>query len=133
MPKLYGNLPAKNEIFYLAADETYFNSYEKTCIVSIKYNFDIPIHIHLYNPSQETKNWCDTKKVSYSYEIFDEDLTIVYSDRILAGWNSEIFMNKYKVPKKNCVALDSGLNSEWNLEIRDFEFYIYKILNRIEN
>ena len=71
MPKLYGKLPDKKEIFYLAADEIYFNRHAKTCITSIKCNFDISIHIHLYNPSQETKNWCDDKKISYSYEIFD--------------------------------------------------------------
>lgn len=74
LPQFYGKFPQNDTVFYTAADEHYFNAHAKLLISSIRKNFDQPIHIHLYNASDETKNYCETNKISYSYEIFDENL-----------------------------------------------------------
>lgn len=83
LPTSYGEIPKKEQIFYLAADEHYFNMYAKTCIASIRENFDLCIHIHLYNPSEESKKWCEGRKISYSYEFFDENLVSIAHGKFL--------------------------------------------------
>jgi hypothetical protein len=50
-------------------------------------------------------------------EIDGDDITITYSDTRLSGWNSE---NKYKtmtLKSQDCVRLDEGLNSSWEINL----------------
>jgi hypothetical protein len=72
IPQLYGNFPNDNIVFFVAADEKYFNLYGKSLISSIKHNFNHSIHFHLYNPSDSTKDFCKKNNIYYSYEYFDE-------------------------------------------------------------
>lgn len=74
IPEFQGKFPQNPIVFYMAADEVYFNLHAKTLIASIKENFNHPIHIHLYNPSDSTKIYCESHNISYSFEIFDEKL-----------------------------------------------------------
>jgi hypothetical protein len=71
MPPLQGNSISSDCCVFIAADENYFNLYAKSLVNSIKKHIQYPIHLHLYNPSNETKNWCDNKSVSFSFEEFD--------------------------------------------------------------
>jgi len=71
LPPLLGKFPQTDVCFYIAADENYFNQHAKPLIGSIKKYFSYPIHFHLYNPSDASKNWCTTHNISYSYEIVD--------------------------------------------------------------
>jgi len=71
MSPLLGNLPETDKVFYIAADENYFNDYGKPLISSIRKHFTEHIHFHLYNPSEDTLNFCATNSVSYSYEYFN--------------------------------------------------------------
>lgn len=72
LPDLHGNLPEENVIFYIAADENYFNLYGKMLINSIRVNFNYGIHLHLYNPSDDTKKYLKNRGITYSFEYFDE-------------------------------------------------------------
>jgi hypothetical protein len=74
MPQLYGNFPQNEVVFFCAADEHYFNIHAKPLINSIRQNFSYPIHFHLYNPSDNTKDFCHNHNISYSFEFFDEKL-----------------------------------------------------------
>jgi len=74
MPQLYGNFPQNEVVFFCAADEQYFNIHAKPLISSVRQNFSHPIHFHLYNPSDTTKDFCENHKISYSFEFFDEKL-----------------------------------------------------------
>lgn len=74
MPQLYGNFSQNEVVFFCAADENYFNVHARPLISSIRQNFSYPIHFHLYNPSDQTKNFCENYKISYSFEYFDENL-----------------------------------------------------------
>lgn len=74
MPHLYGNFPQNEVVFFCAADEHYFNIHARPLISSIRQNFSHPIHFHLYNPSDNTKNFCEKHQISYSFEYFDEKL-----------------------------------------------------------
>ena len=73
IPQLYGNFPDDDIVFFVAADEKYFNLYGKNLISSIKQNFDHSIHFHLYNPSDDTKSFCKNNQIYFSYEYFDEN------------------------------------------------------------
>lgn len=74
IPTINGDFPQSDTIFYVAADENYFNLHGKPLINSIKVNFQHPIHFHLYNPSDQTIKYCQDQKVSVSYENFNENL-----------------------------------------------------------
>lgn len=76
IPQMYGNFPDNDIVFFVAADENYFNLYGKSLISSIKRNFSHPIHFHLYNPSENTKIFCQNNQISFSYEFFDENLVV---------------------------------------------------------
>lgn len=73
IPNLYGNFPDDDTVFFIAADENYFNLYGKTLISSIKHHFTYPIHFHLYNPSEVTIKFCENNKISFSHEFFKEN------------------------------------------------------------
>ena len=74
MPPLHGNFSESDTVFFIAADENYFNVHARPLINSIRQNFKETIHFHLYNPSDHTKNFCDKLNISYSFEYFDENL-----------------------------------------------------------
>ena len=69
LPPLLGEFPQTDVCFYIAADENYFNQHAKPLIHSIRRYFSYPIHFHLYNPSEESKKWCEKNKISYSHEV----------------------------------------------------------------
>jgi hypothetical protein len=71
IPPFEGKFPDSDVCFYVAADENYFNQHAKPLIGSIRQYFSYPIHFHLYNPSDLSKNWCDVNNISYSYEEVD--------------------------------------------------------------
>lgn len=66
---------------FAAADEKYFNNYAKFLIISAKKYLEFPVRLHLYNPSQETKSWCDSNNISYTFEIFDTSILRSATDR----------------------------------------------------
>ena len=71
LPPLLGKFPQSDICFYIAADETYFNQHAKPLIHSIRRCFSYPIHFHLYNPSNASKNWCEVNDINYSHEVVD--------------------------------------------------------------
>ena len=71
LPPFLGEFPQTDVCFYVAADENYFNQHAKPLIASIRQYFSHPIHFHLYTPSDESKKWCETNNISYSYEVVD--------------------------------------------------------------
>ena len=64
IPTINGDFPQSDTVFYVAADENYFNLHGKPLINSIKVNFQYPIHFHLYNPSDQTIKYCQNQKIS---------------------------------------------------------------------
>lgn len=54
-------------------------------------------------------------------EIKDDNITIIYSDSRLSGWNIE---NQYKtitIKTHDCIKLDEGLNSSWEIDLDKFK------------
>ena len=72
IPAIQGNKITADVCVFVAADENYFNAYAKPLINSVRKNLPHAIHLHLYNPSEQTKQWCNDNQVGYSFEIFDE-------------------------------------------------------------
>jgi hypothetical protein len=75
----------------------------------------------------ETNFWKKWMRVKYQNiigeieDISDDSLMISYTENSVAGWNNEITFNKIKVKKEFCTALDEGLNSSWNLNLKNFK------------
>lgn len=57
-------------------------------------------------------------------EVYQESLVISYLNENVSGWNSSLKLNKIEVPKKQCKALDRGLNSSWSLDLNDFKNFL---------
>lgn len=100
MPKVFGKIPLNDVVFFVAADEQYFNTHAIPLINSIKVHFHHPIHFHLYNPSDYTKKYCESRGISISYEYFDHNLVNpafqTYQNLIL---NEEMQRRKSKMLK----------------------------------
>ena len=54
-------------------------------------------------------------------EISYDELKISYSDQTIAGWNNELKYMTKTVKKDNCIKLDNGLNSPWELNLEAFK------------
>lgn len=74
IPEFYGQYDSTDTVFFIALDENYFNIYGKPLISSIRANFNYPIHCHIYNPSDVTRNLCKNLGISCTYEFFDKTL-----------------------------------------------------------
>jgi hypothetical protein len=51
-------------------------------------------------------------------EIIDDKLLIIYTDKNIAGWNSQLNLNKILFDMNECKKLDNGLNSPWFIDIK---------------
>jgi len=83
------------------------------------------VNVNYFN---DTKHICDDEFKKYMRvkvgnivgeitEVYNDEILINYSEKFVAGWNSEVKFNTKKVKKKDCTILDKGLNSEWTLNI----------------
>lgn len=57
-------------------------------------------------------------------EVLDYDenrILFSYTDNIVAGWNSNLMLNKMWVNKQDLIAVDMGLNSAWDMNLEKFE------------
>ena len=55
------------------------------------------------------------------FEINNNDLSINYSDEKIAGWNNDVQYKTMILHKDDCVSLDNGLNSEWEIDLENFK------------
>lgn len=83
------------------------------------------VNVNYFN---DTKHVCDDEFKKYMRvkvgdivgeitEVYSDEILIDYSEKFVAGWNSEVKFNTKKVKKGDCIILDKGLNSEWTLNI----------------
>jgi hypothetical protein len=117
IPPLQGKLITEETVMFTAADEKYFNLYAKPLINSAKQYLEASIHIHLYNPSEETINWCKENEIGYSYEIFDESTLTPTFNR----WK-EIPTTPDDIRKKGHMIKDSSDLSRLKNEIKKTYF-----------
>ena len=54
-------------------------------------------------------------------EVIDNKLLIIYTDKKVAGWNSQLNLNKVLFDMDSCEKLDNGLNSPWSIDIKKFK------------
>lgn len=91
------------------------------------------VDVHYYNETQHTsdgffKKYMRIKSdniVGEIIEVLEEDLLVKYSKNFVAGWNSEMDFEIKKLKKKDCIPLDKGLNSEWQMDINNLINNIY--------
>jgi hypothetical protein len=58
-------------------------------------------------------------------EINNNQLTVIYSDAAVAGWNNQIEFKKIQIPSNLCVKLDNGLNSSFIIDIESIKNLIF--------
>jgi hypothetical protein len=54
-------------------------------------------------------------------EIDREYITIAYTDNFITGWNADLNYKTITVKSELCELLDNGLNSSWELNIKNLE------------
>jgi hypothetical protein len=57
-------------------------------------------------------------------DIIDDKLKIIYTDKKIAGWNSQLNLNNIIVDMIDCEKLDDGLNSPWLINIKKLKYEI---------
>jgi capsular polysaccharide biosynthesis protein len=65
----------------------------------------------------------DGKIIGEVEEIFNDSVTISYTDNFVAGWNSELKLKKINLKKSNLIKLDNGLNSPFLINIKKLSDY----------
>jgi hypothetical protein len=81
--------------------------------------------------SDRWKKWMRIKwndRIGEIKEVYEDYLLVNSSIISLSGWNNEDIYEEIKVPKKEAIELDNGLNSEWTFDLDDF----IKFYNRIK-
>ena len=58
-------------------------------------------------------------------EINGDQLTIIYSDTAVAGWNNQVEFKKIEIPSNLCSKLDNGLNSPFIVDIEKIKDLIF--------
>jgi hypothetical protein len=54
-------------------------------------------------------------------KVENDCLTISYSDIMLTAWNNDTKYLSKKVNSKDCIKLDGGLNSPWEINLDSFK------------
>jgi len=54
-------------------------------------------------------------------ETYDDTIDVSYSDKSVAGWNSEMGFTTKNFNKSECVLIDNGLNSAWKINLNRFK------------
>jgi len=75
IPPLQGSCTQQTFFIYAACDQKYFNEFGYEFIHSIKQNTDLGVHMHVFNPTTEQIDFCNTiSRVSMTYEDVPLDL-----------------------------------------------------------
>lgn len=100
--------------------------------LNVNYRFKYSLcntNVYYYNKTEHSENGdflkymrvkCG-KIIGEIVEIDGDVITIAYTDKKVAGWNSSISYDYFRTNKENCEKLDSGLNSNWNIDIEEFK------------
>jgi hypothetical protein len=115
LPNLSITQKLSGKFFYFAADTKYFELYGKALALSLLRHAPwANVHVHLYNPTIEQKNWCNTKNVSFTEEIIDllnpEFKTLCACIRFIRI--TEIFDQSSKIISFDCDVIANNTISE---------------------
>jgi hypothetical protein len=58
-------------------------------------------------------------------DIIDDKITISYTEEFVAGWNNNLEYKTIIIEGRLCEKLDSGLNSEWMINLENFKKLFY--------
>lgn len=75
LPEVFGSINQQSFFVYVACDQTYFDRFAKALVNSVLLNTAIGIHIHVFNPTDDTLlRYKNISRVSMSYEYFDNTI-----------------------------------------------------------
>lgn len=75
LPAISGNTALSGKFFYFGCDSLYFEEYGKTLANSLQIHAPwAKVHCHIFNPTPEQLDWCNTKSVSVSYEFVNPEI-----------------------------------------------------------
>lgn len=77
LPTVYNRIEQTRFFIFTACDQNYFDNFGKILINSILKNTNLGVHIHIFNPADETIKFCQGKdRISLSYEYVPKELFI---------------------------------------------------------
>lgn len=85
LPTVKGNPPQAAQFVFAACDSTYFNQFGHVFVRSLRSHCDLPVHIHLFNPTNRQLDWVSTISfVTATYEHVDQELFKAAAGRLVA-------------------------------------------------
>lgn len=54
-------------------------------------------------------------------EVYDDSVSVLYTDRFIAGWNSKLELKKILLKKSESNKLDNGLNSMFLINMKNIK------------
>ena len=98
-----GNWLKQDKLILCSCDEKYFNTYFDRFYNSFKDKWQLPIHIHIIDPSKQSLKWLDDKNISHTWcntDAYDWPATI----------------NKFKIKCTGYKDVDSKIVKFWLYE-----------------
>ena len=77
--------------------------------------------------TNEFKKYMRVKFDNFVGEIIDiigDEVTIAYSESKITGWNSDVIYNTKTIKISDCIKLDDGLNSSWEVNLTNLKNYL---------
>ena len=123
LPTLHGTLRQSDFFIYAAADSVYFDQYGRSLINSVLRNTGYGVHIHIYNPTLEQINFCNSQpRVSATWEYFDNSALA----SAVAFWSNPLLSEPYLSRRNRMLGIkvvDKRLPVEENVKQWLFKTY----------
>lgn len=121
-----GNKKPKGNIVFASCDTKYFNQFAQSLLGSTHFIAEVPLHIHVMNPTDSVLNTCETwsEKFNFTYSLQDtiEDRTYYSINRFLV--TPEIFKSCSGVSGILVVDVDCIFNKKFDFPEEDIGLFL---------
>jgi len=57
-------------------------------------------------------------------DVINDDIIVAYSNTKVAGWNNDVTYNTKTIKNNECIKLDDGLNSSWEIDLNKLKNHL---------
>ena len=98
-----GDWIKQNRLILCSCDEKYFKIYFQRFYTSFQDKWQLPIHVHIIDPSKQSLKWLDNENISHTW---------CYTKSY--DWLTTI--NKFKIAQPSCKGVDNETVKQWLYE-----------------
>ena len=98
-----GDWPKQDKLILCSCDEKYFKTYFKRFYTSFKDKWQLPIHVHIIDPSKQSLKWLNDENISHTWCNTDS-----------YNWSETI--NKFKIKLPSYKNVDNKTIKQWLYE-----------------